>query len=83
MPRDANIPDAFDVYTLVILRRPPDAPEMSEEQLDELQARHLAYRAELSRQGILVVNEPLAERSRTRRSQSATAGRCPTNDVVP
>ena len=49
MPRDPNIPDAFDVYTLVLLRRPADAPQMSDEELDALQARHLAYRAELSR----------------------------------
>jgi uncharacterized protein YciI len=63
MPRDPNIPDAFDVYTLVLLRRPPDAPEMSEAELDALQARHLAYRAELRRQGVLVVNGPLSEQS--------------------
>src|SRR5215210_4442959 len=63
MPRDPNIPDAFDVFTLVVLRRPPDAPEMSDQDLDELQARHLAYRAELRRQGVLVVNGPLAEQS--------------------
>src|SRR4029077_4663821 len=50
MPRDPNIPDAFDVYTLVLLRRPADAPVMSDEELDALQARHLAYRAELGRQ---------------------------------
>jgi uncharacterized protein YciI len=65
MPRDPNIPDAFDVFTLVLLRRPPDAPEMSEAELDALQARHLAYRAELRRQGVLVVNGPLAEQSDT------------------
>ncbi len=65
MPRDPNIPDAFDVYTLVLLRRPADAPEMSEAELDALQARHLAYRAELRRQGILVVNGPLGEQSDT------------------
>jgi uncharacterized protein YciI len=63
MPRDPNIPDAFDVYTLVLLRRPPDAPEMSDPELDALQARHLAYRAELRRQGVLVVNGPLSEQS--------------------
>jgi hypothetical protein len=28
MPRDPNIPDAFEVYTLVLLRRPPNAPQM-------------------------------------------------------
>ena len=58
MPRDANVPDAFDVYTVVVLRRPADAPEMSEEDLDALQARHLAYRADLARQGLIVVNGP-------------------------
>ena len=63
MPRDPNVPDAFDAYTMVILRRPPDAPEMSEEELDALQARHLAYRAELRRQGVLVANGPLREQS--------------------
>ena len=63
MPRDPNIPDAFDVYTLVLLRRPADAPEMSDEELDALQARHLAYRAELRRQGVLIVNGPLDEQS--------------------
>jgi uncharacterized protein YciI len=63
MPRDPNIPDFFDVYTLVLLRRPPDAPQMSEEALDALQAQHLAYRAGLRRDGLLVVNGPLAEQS--------------------
>jgi uncharacterized protein len=63
MPRDPNIPDAFDVFTLVLLRRPPDVPEMSDAELDALQARHLAYRAELRRRGVLVANGPLAEQS--------------------
>ncbi len=63
MPRDPNIPDAFDVYTLVLLRRPANAPQMSDEALDELQARHLAYRAELRREGVLVANGPLGEQS--------------------
>jgi uncharacterized protein YciI len=58
MPRDPNIPEAFDVYTVVVLRRPADPPEMPEEELDALQARHLAYRAELRRQGLVVVNGP-------------------------
>lgn len=63
MPRDPNIPDAFDVYTVVVLRRPPDAPEISDTELEALQARHLAYRAELSRQGKVVANGPFDERS--------------------
>ena len=63
MPRDPNIPDAFDVYTVVLLRRAPDAPAISDPDLDALQARHLAYRAELKQQGVLVANGPLDEQS--------------------
>ena len=63
MPRNPDIPDAFDVFTLVLLRRPSDAPDMSHAELEALQARHLAYRAELRRQGVLVVNGPLGEQS--------------------
>jgi uncharacterized protein len=63
MARDPNIPDAFDVYTLVLLRRPVDAPELSEDELDALQARHLAYRAQLRDEGVLVANGPLGEQS--------------------
>lgn len=63
MPPDPNVPDAFDVYTVVILPRATDAPEMPDEELDALQARHLAYRAGLARQGLLVVNGPFGEQS--------------------
>jgi uncharacterized protein YciI len=63
MARDPNVPDAFDVYTLVMLRRPADAPAMSDDELAALQARHLAYRAELKRQGKVVVNGPFDEQS--------------------
>jgi uncharacterized protein YciI len=63
MPRDPNIPEAFDVYTLVLLRRPVDAPAMPEDELDALQSRHLAYRAGLRRDGVLLANGPLGEQS--------------------
>ncbi|HSS66925.1 MAG TPA: YciI family protein [Nocardioidaceae bacterium] len=65
MPRDPNIPDAFDVYTVVVLRRPADAPEMSDDELDALQAQHLAYRAELAQRGLIVVNGPFGEQGDT------------------
>jgi uncharacterized protein YciI len=65
MPRDPNIPEAFDVYTLVLLRRAANAPEMPEHELDALQARHLAYRAELRRRGVVVANGPLDQQSDT------------------
>jgi len=70
MAKDPNVPAAFDVYTLVVLRRPSNPPEMSQEDLDALQGRHLAYRAELGRQGVLVVNGPLLEQSEPLRSAS-------------
>lgn len=63
MPRNPDIPDAFDVYTVVVLRRPPDAPELPDDELDALQARHLAYRADLGRRGVLVVNGPFDQQS--------------------
>ncbi|GAA2114695.1 YciI family protein [Nocardioides bigeumensis] len=63
MARDPNIPDAFDVVTVVVLRRPADAPVMSDEELDDLQARHLAYRADLGRRGLLAANGPFGEQS--------------------
>lgn len=65
MPRDPNIPDEFDVYTIAVLRRPPDAPELPDEELDSLQAQHLAYRADLVRRGLLVANGPFDEQSDT------------------
>ena len=74
MPRDPNVPDTFDVYTLVLLRRPADAPEMADDDLDALQARHLAYRAELRRRGVLVANGPFdAQSDASRRGLSIFA----------
>ena len=49
-----NAPDAFDRYTLVLLRRPSDAPDLPEVELDRLQEQHLAYLASLRDQGLLV-----------------------------
>ena len=63
MSYEPHFPDAFDVYTVVVLRRPADAPEMSDDELDSLQARHLAYRGELVRRGVVVVNGPYDEQS--------------------
>ena len=63
MARDPNVPDAFDVYTVVVLRRPDDAPDLPEAELDELQAQHLAYRAGLAEQGLIVANGPFDAQS--------------------
>ena len=63
MSRDANVPEAFDVFTVVVLRRAEDAPDLGEDELEELQTRHLAYRAELAGQGLTVANGPFGEQS--------------------
>jgi uncharacterized protein YciI len=63
MPRDPNVPDLFDVRTLVILRSGDAPPPLTEDEADELQRQHLAYRAELGRRGVLVANGPTRERS--------------------
>ncbi|MEO8745058.1 MAG: YciI family protein [Candidatus Dormiibacterota bacterium] len=48
----------LDAYTVAFLRRPHDAPAMSEEELDALQRRHLAFWARLREAGHVVVNGP-------------------------
>lgn len=63
MPHDPHLPDSFDVYTVVVLQRPIGAPELSKAELDELQVRHLAYRAELNRRGVVVVNGPFDDQT--------------------
>src|SRR5689334_14277630 len=63
MTDNPHVPDAFDAVTVVVLRRPADAPEMTEEELDELQAAHLAYRFELFQQGTIAVNGPFVAQS--------------------
>ena len=63
MARDLNIPAEFDVFTLVVLRRPFGAPDLPDDELTRLQAEHLAYRAGLRDQGRIVVNGPFDQQS--------------------
>jgi uncharacterized protein YciI len=49
----------LDAYTLVFLRRPPDAPNLPEPELDALQERHLAFLARMRAEGHAVVTGPL------------------------
>ena len=46
--------ESLDAFTMVLLRRPKDAPALSEKELDELQERHLAYWDSLYGRGLLV-----------------------------
>jgi uncharacterized protein YciI len=57
-------PDApFDLerVTLVLLVRPPDAPELDEAEADALQAAHLAHLDRLRREGKLLAAGPLID----------------------
>ena len=60
---DALIPERFDEHTIIFLVRPPDAPELSDEELDRLQVEHLTYLRDLQRRGVLIANGPLAEQT--------------------
>ena len=51
----------FDTWTLVILRRPPDAPDLPEDELDTLQQQHLAHLRAQHEQGDLLVYGPFSE----------------------
>ena len=51
----------FDRHTLVLLVRPPDAPDLSPEEADALQDAHLAFRADLRDQGYLLGGGPLQD----------------------
>jgi uncharacterized protein YciI len=49
----------LDAYTVVFLRRPPDAPALSDDELYALQKRHLEFNAALRESGQIVTNGPL------------------------
>jgi uncharacterized protein YciI len=63
---DALIPERFDEHTVLFLVRAPDAPELSEEDLDALQIEHLTYLRDLKRRGVLITNGPLADQTDVR-----------------
>jgi uncharacterized protein len=51
----------FDQHTLVLLVRPPDAPELSPKEAAALQDAHLAFRADLRDKGYLIGGGPLVD----------------------
>ena len=51
----------FDQHTLVLLVRPADAPELSDQEAAALQDAHLAFRADLREQGLLIAGGPLLD----------------------
>ena len=51
----------LEAFELVLLRRPGDAPDYPEDVLEEIQAGHLAYHAELRAAGHVVTNGPVTD----------------------
>jgi len=51
----------FDRHTVVLLVRPPDAPELSDDEADALQNAHLAFRADLRDKGVLIGGGPFTD----------------------
>jgi uncharacterized protein YciI len=54
-------PTELDRYTLVLLRRPSDAPDLPEAELDRLQEAHLAHLDSLREHGLLVAGPFLGQ----------------------
>jgi uncharacterized protein YciI len=50
----------LDAYTVVFLRRPPDAPNLPENELEDLQQQHLAFNGKMRAEGNIVFNGPLS-----------------------
>ena len=57
----AGTPPRLDAHTVVLLRRPPDAPELPEEELDRLQEQHLAHLHAMRERGALLVAGPFGD----------------------
>jgi uncharacterized protein len=54
-------PPDLEPVVLCLLRRPVDAPELPEAELDELQERHVAYQQSLRAQGKVALNGPFSD----------------------
>ena len=53
----------LEPYAFVLLRRPPDAPELEDGEGDELQAAHLAYLQTLRDRGLLAASGPFDDQA--------------------
>lgn len=69
-----SAPAEFDRYTLVLLVRPADAPDLPEAELDRLQEEHLAHLASLREHGLLVAGPFLDQPDESLRGMCLFAG---------
>ena len=51
-------PPELERHTLVLLRWPDELPELTDDELDALQAEHVAYLSSLRERGIIAVGGP-------------------------
>jgi len=51
----------LDAYTIVFLRRPADAPQFTEEELDVLQRGHLAFNVRMREEGHALITGPFMD----------------------
>lgn len=49
----------LEAFELVLLRRPADAPDYPDEELERIQREHLAYHSRLRESGDVVTNGPV------------------------
>ena len=59
MSTDFEMPTEFDTFTLGILRAGPNPPEMTEEEADAMQMRHLSHIFGLKREGKIFAAGPM------------------------
>ena len=57
------IPEEFDSFAVVVLRRPEDAPELGEEEAEALQLRHQRHIMSLMQSGEAYAGGPFTDHS--------------------
>jgi uncharacterized protein YciI len=57
----ADPPAEFDTYQLVLLRRPPTARELPDDEADVLQGQHLGHLAAMKRAGHILASGPFRD----------------------
>lgn len=60
-PPEADPPDDFDEYSLVLLYRGANPPQLSEEESDRLQRQHLGHLESMHKRGALLVYGPFSD----------------------
>jgi uncharacterized protein YciI len=54
---------ALEPHTLVLLRRPPDAPDLPRKELDALQEQHLVFLQQMRDRGALLAAGPFRDQA--------------------